>query len=60
MGCLDNKFLSPVVIEHLQLRGLCTLNKIVKENDTTIWSQRWLSAREVGIDIFMLKHGLDL
>ena len=41
LGCDQNIFLPQEIIDHLQLMGLCALNRIGKEEATSIWSQGW-------------------
>lgn len=50
VGCNEVIFLFEEVIHFLQLRGICTLEKINNPETTSFWTQGWLSTKVVGLD----------
>jgi hypothetical protein len=57
IGCGEDIFLPATIVLHLQELDKCTLNKVDKPQDTTIWSQGWLSDQDLKLEMKWGRYG---
>jgi len=50
MGCGRDIFLPKKIFQHLQEIGICILNLIDNRDDTSLWSQNWRKAFDLGLE----------